>query len=196
MEESYTGHRAEDDRYQLHGNSAAQQEEWLHDRVIRLFPDAEVTAIKLENVDDPAQELRASYHLQAPRYAQATGRRILFQSSPFRRGQASPFTASERRFPVEFPYAWQEVDQIHIRLPEGWSLDNADNPGSMDFGQVGAYEMKMTISKDNDLFTSRQLVFGRGGALYFPPQNYAVVKKVFDEIQLRDGHTISITERK
>jgi hypothetical protein len=194
--ETYTGHRAEDYRAQLDRKSAAQREEWLHDRITRMFPDAEVTEVKLDHADDPTQPLQAHYHLQAPHYAQSTGKRILFESSPFRRGQASPFTASQRRFPVEFPYAWQEVDQIHIQLPDGWALDNADNPGSMDFGQVGSYDVKLTINKDNDLFSSRQLAFGRAGALYFAAANYPVVKKVFDEIQLRDSHSLSITERK
>ena len=196
VEETYTGHRAEDDRFLLDGKSPAQREEWLHDRITRMFPDSEVTAIKIENADDPTRELIARYHLQAPHYAQATGKRMLFQTNPFRRSQASPFSASERRFPVEFPYAWQEVDQIHIRLPEGWSLDNPDNPGSMSFGQVGSYDVKLTISKDNGLFASRQLVFGREGSVIFPAANYAVVKKVFDQIQLRDAHSLSLTETK
>lgn len=196
VEETYTGHRAEDDRFQLDGKSPAQREEWLHDRVTRMFPDAEVTAIQLENADDPTRELRARYHLQAPHYAQSTGKRILFQSSPFRRSQASPFSASERRFPVEFPYAWEEMDQIHIHLPEGWILDHADSPPGLDFGQAGSYDVKLTITKDNDLFSSRQLTFGKSGALYFPLENYAIVRKVFDQIQLRDEHSLSLTERK
>lgn len=73
-----------------------------------MFPDAEVTSIKLDNVDDAAKPLGTRYHLDAPRYAQVTGKRILFQPSAFRRGQASPFTASERHFPIAFPFAWKE----------------------------------------------------------------------------------------
>jgi hypothetical protein len=192
VEESYTGHRAEDSRAELVTATAAQQEEWLRARVTRLFPDSEATGVKIENVDDPAQELRASYHLRVPHYAQVTGKRILLQSSPFRRAQASPFTATDRRLSVEFPYAWKEIDDIRVKLPTGWSLDHADQPGSLDFGQPGSYNLKMSVNKDNELSTSREFTFGRNRLLYFDAKSYPAVKKVFDEIQLRDRHTLSL----
>ena len=67
VEESYSGHRGEDYRYQLKDKSPAQREEWLHDRVTRMFPDAEVTAIKIEFADDPTHS--APRHLPSGRPA-------------------------------------------------------------------------------------------------------------------------------
>jgi hypothetical protein len=63
VEESYTGHRAEEYRSQLQRQSLAQQEEWLRDRITRMFPDADVAALKIEDVDDAAKPLRTSYAL-------------------------------------------------------------------------------------------------------------------------------------
>lgn len=196
VEESYTGHSAEGLRGQIEGKSPAQREEWLRDRVLRMFPDAEVTAITLQNADDATKPLAARYHLEAPRFAQVTGKRILFQPMAFRRGQASPFSASERRFPVNFPYAWKEVDEIHIRLPEGFALDNADNPGGMDFGETGSFRLEMRIANgaDQELQADRELTFGKKGLLFFQQQNYAALKRIFDAIQVRDAHTISLKE--
>jgi len=194
VEESYTGHKGEDYRFALKDKSPAQREEWLHDRITRLFPDAEVTAIKLESVEDPTHALRATYHMEAPRYAQATGKRLLLQSTPFHRAQASPFSASERRFAVEFPYAWREVDEVHIQLPAHWVLDNADSPGGLGFGKTGHYESTLSVVQPNDLVSKRELVFGGGGSLYFQKDAYPTVKKVFDQIQLLDQHSIALKE--
>jgi hypothetical protein len=119
VEESYTGHRAEEYRSELQRQSPAQQEEWLRDRITRMFPDADVAALKIEDVDDAAKPLRASYHLKAPNFAQVTAKRILFEPNAFRRAQASPFSAAERKNTIDFPYAWQEIDRIAIQLPEG-----------------------------------------------------------------------------
>jgi hypothetical protein len=194
VEESYSGHRGEDYRYQIKDKSPAQREEWLHDRVTRMFPDAEVTAIKIEFTDDPTHPLHATYHLEAPRYAQVTGKRLLFQTSPFHRAIASPFSSSERHAAVEFPYAWKESDQILFKLPPHWALDNSDSPGRMELGKPGYYEGALSITKDNELISKRELVFGRGGALYYEPKIYPQVKSAFDQIQLRDQHSIALKE--
>lgn len=194
VEESYTGHKGEDYRFQLKDKSPPQREEWLHDRITKMFPDAQATAIKLEYVDDPTHPLRTTYHLEAPRYGQPTGKRLLFQSSPFHRAEASPFSASDTRYPVEFPYAWRELDEIHIQLPPHWALDNADSPGRLNFGKAGHYEVILTAGKTNDMVSKRELVFGASGMIKFQPDAYAVIKKVFDQIQLLDQHSISLKE--
>lgn len=194
VDESYTGHRAEGLREEIKGKSPAQRDDWLRDRVVQMFPDAEVTAIDLQNADDARKPLTARYHLDAPRYAQVTGKRILFQPNAFRRGKGSPFSASERRFPVDFPYGWQEVDEVHIRLPEGFSLDNADNPGGLDFGEPGSYRLQMGITKgaEPEFQMHREFTFGNKGLLLFQAESYATLKRIFDSIQVRDTHTISL----
>lgn len=194
VEESYTGHRAEGLRQELDGKTPAQREEWLRDRVVKMFPDAEVTAIQLQNAEDAAQPLTARYHLEASRYAQVTGKRILFQPSAFRRGQVSPFTASERKFPIYFPYGWKEMDEVQIALPEGFVLDNADNPGGLDFGDIGSYRLKMQVTQgaEPEFHFTREFTFGNKGILFIDAKNYQVVKKVFGIVQTQDAHTISL----
>jgi hypothetical protein len=192
LQESYTGHRAEEYRSQLERQSPAQREEWLRDRIMKMFPDADVTALRIEGVDDADKPLRASYHLRAPNFAQVTAKRILFEPNAFRRTQASPFSAADRKNVIEFPYAWQEVDQISLQLPAGWKLDNAANPGPLNFGKPGAYELRIGISSTNQLVTHREFSFGREGILVFAANAYPTMKKIFDEVQLRDRHTLSI----
>ena len=194
VEESYSGHRGEEYRYELKGKSPAQREEWLRDRITKMFPDADVTELKIEFFGDPMHPLRAIYHLSAPRYAQATGKRLLFQSSPFHRAIVAEFSASERRFPVEFPYGWREFDEIHIQLPPDWALDNADSPARLALGATGFYENHLTIDKSNELVSKREFVFGREGALNFAAKDYPALKKAFDLIQVRDQHSLAMKE--
>lgn len=192
VQESYTGHRAEEYRSQMRRQSPAQREEWLRDRITHMFPDAEVTGLKIEDVDDAAKPMRAAYHLRAPNFAEVTGKRILFQPNAFRRSEASLFSATERKNIVNFPYAWKEADQLSIQLPDGWMLDNAGNPGPLNFGKPGEYDLRIGISKTNELVIRREFSFGREGILAFASNTYPTLKKIFDEVQLRDRHTLSI----
>jgi hypothetical protein len=193
VEESYTGHRAEEYRETLDHKSPAQREEWLRNRIVGMFPDAQVTGIKLENIDDAAQPFGARYHLNAPHYAQVTGKRILFEPSAFRRSQGSPFTAAERTYDVEFPYAWKEADEIRIKPPDGFALDNADAPSSMSFGKTGGYKIAISVAgQDPELVTLREFILGNGAQLNFPLTSYAALRQIFGEVRKRDEHTISL----
>lgn len=196
VDEAYTGHRAEDYRREISAKSPAQREEWLHDRVTRMFPDSDVTAVKFDGIDDPGKPFLAHYHLQAPRFAQVTGKRILFQPNAFRRGQVSPFSAAQRYYPIEFPYAWKEVDDVDIQLPAGFALDAPDSPGNLNFGKPGAYEIKMFIVKGDRqaLHFTRTFTFGNEGMVSFDTSSYPTIKKIFDTVQIRDGHSLALKE--
>ena len=194
--QTLSGHKAEEYRGAAHDKPAAEREDDLKEELNRFFPRASVTAIKILNVDDFSKPIEIRYHLQTA-FAQVTGRRILFEPNVFRRAIASPFSASVRRRSIDFRYAWSEVDDITMQLPHGYELENAENPGSINFGKTGSYEMKMTVNKStNEMHTVRQLRFGAGGVSSFFAKDYAPVKKVFDDVHARDRQTMVLRETK
>ena len=192
--DSYTGHRSEEYRADLRDRSAAQRQEWFRDRLTKMFPESDVTNFELLNMDDASKPLIVKYHLEAPQFAQVTGKRILFQPYVFRRAQAALFTASDRKNIVEFPYGWKEVDQVKIELPENYDLDNADRPSDLNLGKLGSYTVRMTVTKGKvrELYAEREFIFGKDGNLYIGAEGYPTLKKVFEEVRTRDTHSISI----
>jgi hypothetical protein len=194
VEETYTGHRALDRRIELSDESEERRQEWLRERVQKMFPNAEVTSIAIQNADDPSQPLRFRYHLDAPQYAQSTGKRMFFHILPFERLHTSPFTAAERHNSIVFPYGWGETDEVRIQLPEGLILDNAEVPASLTFGKTGAYNLSVTI-KDHVLIATREFTFADAGLLVFDTTGYAPLQKIFGEIQRRDSHTLALKEQ-
>ncbi len=192
-EETFTGHRAFDLRLNLEGESAERREEWLKDRIIQEFPEAQISEIAIENPDDPGQPLRFRYHLIAPRYAQVAGSRMFFHVLPFQRSQVSPFSASERHNPVQFPYAWSESDTISIRPPAGFVLDKPTSPGDIGFGGGGGYNIKIDVSDNGQILINRDFTFG---LTYFDAKDYPVVKQVFSEIQKRNTHILALLRQR
>jgi len=197
VDEMYTGYRAENFRLLLAQKSAAQREEWFHDRIVRMFPEAEITRLEVDNIDDSTKPVVVAYHIDASLFAQVTGKRVLFHPNVFRRSQGALFSASDRHYPIQFDFAWKEIDAIRIDLPEGYELEHAENPGDFSFGQTGSYALRMSTQTGSttELVLSRELTFGANGMILFPVSVYPTLKKVFDEIQLRDTHTLSLKEK-
>ena len=98
----------------------------------------------------------------------------------------APFWSPPARVAVRF-------DELSIALPAGFVLDSAENPGKIDFGQPGWYDLKMGIRNKNELVITRELVFGQEGLLGFKREAYPTIKAVFDAIHGHD--TVALTLR-
>jgi hypothetical protein len=193
-EEAWTGHKAEELRTILTGESDARQEEQIKEAILKTFPHAEVSALKVANADNPEESLLIRYHIKIPGYAQRTGKRLFFHPFFFQRGDAPVFTAAERRYDVHFKYAWEEKDEVIVNLPPGFELEKAESPGNLQLGPPGSYTVKLAVNGKRELHVSRDFVFGLGGNLLFPKAAYPQVKGVFDEIHLRDDHMLALRQ--
>jgi hypothetical protein len=192
--EVLSGHKAEEYRSAEGEKAMDEQENQLKDRLSQMFVRAEVSSIRIVNVDDVSKPVELHYHLRAE-FAQGTGKRLLIQPIAFRRAMAAPFSSASRRRAIDFHYGWAEVDNVTIKIPAGFVFDSPDAPPNLTFGKAGGYEVKMTINKTtNELSTNRQLRFGAEGATFFLPQDYATIKKVFDDVHSRDTHTIALKQ--
>jgi hypothetical protein len=192
--ESFTGHTASERRSDNEGESEGRQQERIKEQITALYPQAEVSVIQVVNADDSEKPIQLRYHVKIPGYAQRTGKRIFFQPLFFQRGAAPLFSSGDRKFDINFRYAWKEADQVTIALPEGFELDHAESPGGMSFGDTGSYSVVMGVSKKRELVSTRVLIFGAGGALFFPQTIYPKMKNVFDEVNRQDSKGLSLKQ--
>jgi hypothetical protein len=194
VDQQYTGHTASARRNELVGETEARQFDQLKEEITKVFPGSEFSAPRIENVDDPDHPLKVHYHIKIQGYAQRTGKRLLLQPLFFQRGESPMFASSERQYPLDFHYGWKEHDEVSIAFPQGFSLDNADNPGPLRFGEPGSYDLSMSMVKSRELVCVRTLIFGNKGSVYYPANLYPQIKAIFDEIHSRDNHTISLKQ--
>ena len=190
----YSGHSARERRYELRGESDERRLASYKDELTKEYPDAEITDVRIENASDPEKPLGMHYHVKGPGYAQRTGKRILLQPFFFERGAVPMFSASERKYPVFFPYAWTEHDSVTFELPAGFALDNADAPAPLNFGPPGSYDVKIMTRGARELILQRDFTFGKEGRILYAAEVYPKLKTIFDEIQKRDDHTISLKQ--
>lgn len=194
VDQEYSGHSASERRRELEGGTEARRLELFKDQLGKMYPDAEISDLRIVNANDPDKPLTLHYRLKAAGYAPRTGKRLLLPPFFFQRGTAAIFSASQRTYPVHFPYAWTERDSVTFQLPPGFALDNAEAPSSLDFGPPGAYKVRIATRGAGELLSERELTFGKEGRLYFGVESYPQLKRIFDEIQRRDDHTISLKQ--
>lgn len=80
--------------------------------------------------------LEAKGKLRIPEITQIAGHRILIPVGLYEAGQRQIFESATRKQDVYFPYPYEEVDDITLQLPSGWSVDSLPvakmlNPGGL-----------------------------------------------------------------
>jgi len=156
---------------------------------------AEVKDIWLENVTDIEKPVSYGYKIKVPGYAQAVGKRIFLPVSFFRLGLAPRFKTGERTHDVYFEYPWSESDTVTIEMPEGFALDNAEEPQSMKIANVGNYAVKLEATSERSLRYERQFRFGDNATILFPANIYPNLKGVFDAVHEQDGKVLTLRQR-
>ena len=189
----YTGHFAIEMKEDADEETPTVREEKLRESVTQNLSTAQLSEIKVENSSDPIKPFTHSYKVQVTGYAERTGKRLFLQPAFFQRNVGQLFPTSARENDVYFHFPWSEEDHVTIDLPPGYSLDNAEQPGSLNFGQVGNYIVKLGVAKDSPktLIYQRNLTFE---GLLFPKASYPELKKVFDLIHQQDNHAISLKQ--
>ncbi len=188
----YTGHLAADRKEYNDDDSPQQREETLREMEKNRLSTAELSEIRIENVTDPDKPFVYAYRVRVPGYAQRTGRRLFLQSAFFQRGIGPLFPTSERKYDIYFHYPWMKEDVVTIELPAGFTLDNAESPGSFSMGEVGHYNVSVGVTQDQ-----KMLVYKRNfkfSGLLFPVSGYSQLKRVFDELHKQDNHTITLRQ--
>lgn len=160
--------------------------EGFRESIQRQIAGSEISGVKIENATDPERPITYRFHLKSPHYAQRTGKRLFFQPDVFRYGAKPLFPNAERIYPLFFPFAWSEQDEITISLPNGYALDNVDIPGSIKFGDAGEYVVRAQVQGGRQLIYSRRLDWGAKNTICLPATSYPTVKKIFDSVNLGD----------
>jgi hypothetical protein len=191
----YNGHWAIERKEEIDEESETQRVDRLKAEVKEQMSAAELTDIKIENVTDNVKPLVYTFHVRVPGYAQRTGKRIFIQPAFFQRGVEPLFATGGRKHPVYFHFPWSEDDQVHIELPPGYALDNADAPAPFGSGKISEYRPGLSITSDGKtLVYKRTFFFGGGGAVLFPLETYPAVKGYFDQVHKQDNHNIALKQ--
>ena len=88
------------------------------------------------------------------------------------------------------------MDDIEIELPKNFTLDNADQPGSVsDPQKISLLDINIAFDKGTGVLEyKRNFSFGGGGNILFPVGAYQPLKSIFDAFHKADSHTITLKQ--
>ncbi len=192
----FIGHLGVERKEENDDYSPSQREDSLRSEIKAQMSTAEISNLKIENVNDPVKPISYMFHLRVPGYAQRTGKRLFFQPAFFQRGVSPLFSASARKYPVYFHYPWSESDEVTVLLPPGYEFDSVDAPTSISGGIISEYKPGLSATADKrTLVYKRNFFFGGGGHIFFPPDSsYQQLKTFFDQVHKQDNHTITLKQ--
>ncbi len=192
----FKGHFGIEKKTLYDGQTPEEQETTLLTALRRRNPGADVSDIRIGNSDSIESPFSYRYKIRYPGYAARTGKRLFLQPSFFTKSESPAFPNAERTHDIYFEYPWSEQDRVEIDLPDGFSLEEAESPASLESGKVGAYQVMLATADDGrKLIYKRVLVFGLNDNIYFPVSAYEPLKGLFDFIHEQDGHTVTLREQ-
>lgn len=143
----------------------------------QLAPDAIVKIKTSQGWESREEPLVASFSVEIPGYASLTGKRFLIPGYLFRTQQLRTFKESQRRFPVYFPFAFSELDQISIGVPAGYRPEGI--PADQDAGLPYAKCQIRSQFSGSQMLTQRKLLFN---GIFFPLERYSELRGFFSKV--------------
>jgi hypothetical protein len=135
-----------------------------------------------ESTDDP---LIARFSVEVPEYASPAGKRLLLPSYLFQVKLRDTFSHSERKYPVYFPYAFADMDNVTIQLPPGVSVETL--PPAQDAKLPYARYQSLIQSDGHRVNTQRALLLN---GIYFDLTKYPELKDFFSKVRLGDEQQV------
>jgi hypothetical protein len=102
------------------------------------------------------------------------------------------FATSTRQNDVYFHFPWLEEDLVMMDLPEGYALENADQPSDLGFGELGHYKVNIGVTQDQRILQYKRELRFEG--MMFPKSSYTALKSAFDTVHKSDNHALTFKQ--
>jgi len=104
----------------------------------------------------------------------------------------NPFTAAERKYPVEMPYTTDEVYIFSMEIPEGYAVDEIPKSTKVAFnGDQGIFEY--LIEQQGAMIQMRCRL--RLNKAWFPAEDYASLRDFFTYVVKKENETIVLKKK-
>ena len=186
----YSGYRAMEQRIAALETDEAGRKKRLEEQLTSWLPDGSVVTLKDAQPWDASEEpLEAHFTVNVPSYASLAGKRLLAPNYLFHTSQKDAFAQKERKYPVYFNYAFAEIDNVKIKIPSGFRIENA--PPHQDASLPYARYQNIVKVEGDQIATRRALLLGMN---FFPMEKYQELKDFFGKVQSGDEQQAVLQE--
>lgn len=160
-------------------SDAAGRARDLEDELLSWLPQGSgVLFLEAQGWESSEDPLAVMFEVEVPRFASVAGKRLIIPAGLFRLPQMSAFETTDRKYPLYFPYAYEEVDNVAIQLPPGYSVETL--PDGQDVKLSNARFITSRSVQEGAVLETRTLVVN---SIYFQPQQYAELREFFNRLK-------------
>jgi hypothetical protein len=185
----YTGQRARTRKLEGRNQDNEGRKKELGSEIKRALPsDAKFEITSIKGWEKSEEPLTVELHLVLPGMAESAGKRLLLPIGLYESAQRQLFEPSSRKQDIYFPYPYQELDDITIKLPANMQSTTLPPPQSLDPG--GQLKYEITAGQEgNSIHIQRKLVVG---SMLYPVNAYPAIRKFFGAAKSDDEQQIVI----
>jgi hypothetical protein len=150
-----------------------------------------VANLEVDSLLKPDEPLQVAYDLQIDPDPTAD----IFYFNPMM-GEAykeNPFKSADRKYPVEMPFAMDELYILNMEIPDGYEVDELPKSAKVLFNEdQGIFEYLIAKGADKIQFKSRI----RLNQANFKPEDYAALRDFFGYIVKKQSEQIVFKKKK
>ena len=135
--------------------------------------------------------LLAHFTFELPGFARRSGKHLLIPATLFPGRLRTVFTTDDRKYPIYFPYTFEEIDKAEIQVPDGFTVEVI--PSGQDVKLSSTRFLTTRLSQAGRINLTRALVVN---AIYFPVENYRDLKRFFEKLGSADEEQIVLQQGK
>jgi hypothetical protein len=134
MNNTYSGYNS----YNIRRTVKLESEEGYTDFVKSANSDFNISDLGINNLQDPYSDLILNYNFETSNGAQMQGNEMVFFPSSVLKPIKNPFFSSERRYPIDFGCQKDETFNLHVVIPEGYTISEMPSNSSNKIGNDDA----------------------------------------------------------
>ncbi|HEX6846879.1 MAG TPA: transglutaminase domain-containing protein [Chitinophagaceae bacterium] len=110
------------------------------------------------------------------------------------RYKENPFKSATRAYPVEMPYAFDEIFVLTLDVPKGYEVDELPKSIKVNLDEEGTSYFEYIIRNSNDLISFRSRI--KLSRTYFLPEEYEILREFFNLVVNKQSEQIVFKKKK
>ena len=157
----------------------------------RLPSGTELSVTDISDWNDNKKPLIAKGTLKLSGFATVAGSHMLVPASVFTSAYADSFNSATRVNPIRFPQRFEEIDDVVMRTPAGFSVEAVPALKPVKSGDLFDWSVDVTQHEGTLEFRRRFAL----NAINFPSDQYAALRGMFMKIKANDSSQIPLTSK-
>ena len=187
----FNGNEALEQRLSTPSDDQARREELQRELSNRLPQNAVLKLREIHGWNDSEAPLIARFSVEVPGFARVSNLRLHVPANLFRSTQPESLQSPVRKYPVYFPYTFEEIDRFSLQLPGDLSVETM--PNGQDIRQPSTRMVTTRALNQTTLVTTRALVVN---SIYFPTEQYPELRSFLSKVQQADAEQVVVTKEK